>query len=49
MNIAASSTFVAADGEAYELQIGRWSRRVVRVLFDQGTPRLCATRWLGTL
>lgn len=28
MSLAASSTFVSADGDGYELQMGRWSRRL---------------------
>lgn len=34
MNIAPSSTFVAADGEGYELQMGRWSRRLCEPFLD---------------
>lgn len=30
----ASSTFVAADGEGYELNMGRWSRRLVGPFLD---------------
>ena len=29
-----SSTFTAADGEAYELLMGRWSRRLVGPFLD---------------
>jgi SAM-dependent methyltransferase len=29
-----SSTFVASDGEGYELQMGRWSRRVAQAFLD---------------
>jgi ubiquinone/menaquinone biosynthesis C-methylase UbiE len=34
MSIAASSTFVAADGDGYELQMGRWSRRLCEPFLD---------------
>jgi ubiquinone/menaquinone biosynthesis C-methylase UbiE len=34
MNVAASSTFAAADGEGYELQMGRWSRRLCEPFLD---------------
>jgi ubiquinone/menaquinone biosynthesis C-methylase UbiE len=34
MSIAASSTFVAADGVGYELQMGRWSRRLCEPFLD---------------
>jgi len=29
-----SSTFVAADGDGYELNMGRWSRRLARPFLD---------------
>jgi ubiquinone/menaquinone biosynthesis C-methylase UbiE len=29
-----SSTFVAADGDGYELQMGRWSRRLARLFLE---------------
>ena len=32
--MAASSTFVAADGDGYELQMGRWSRRLAEPFLD---------------
>jgi ubiquinone/menaquinone biosynthesis C-methylase UbiE len=32
--IPPSSTFVASDGDGYELQMGRWSRRLVRPFLD---------------
>lgn len=32
--MAVSSTFVSADGEGYELQMGRWSRRLAPLLID---------------
>ncbi|WIM09226.1 class I SAM-dependent methyltransferase [Enhydrobacter sp.] len=31
---AVSSTFVSADGDGYELQMGRWSRRLAPLLID---------------
>lgn len=31
---AASSTFSASDGDAYELQMGRWSRRLAELFLD---------------
>jgi len=34
MSIAASSNFVAADGDGYELQMGRWSRRLCEPFLD---------------
>lgn len=34
MNAPASSTFVAADGDGYELQMGRWSRRLCEPFLD---------------
>lgn len=34
MNLPASSTFVAADGDGYELQMGRWSRRLCEPFLD---------------
>lgn len=34
MNITTSSTFVAADGDGYELQMGRWSRRLCEPFLD---------------
>jgi SAM-dependent methyltransferase len=34
MGITASSTFVAADGEGYELMMGRWSRRLCEPFLD---------------
>jgi ubiquinone/menaquinone biosynthesis C-methylase UbiE len=34
MNTTASSTFVAADGDGYELQMGRWSRRLCEPFLD---------------
>lgn len=34
MNVPASSTFFAADGEGYELQMGRWSRRLCEPFLD---------------
>lgn len=34
MNVATSSTFVAADGGGYELQMGRWSRRLCEPFLD---------------
>lgn len=39
MNITTSSTFVAADGEGYELQMGRWSRRLCEPFLD-ADPRI---------
>jgi SAM-dependent methyltransferase len=32
--MAASTTFVAADGDGYELQMGRWSRRLAEPFLD---------------
>lgn len=32
--MAASSTFVASDGDGYELQMGRWSRRLAEPFLD---------------
>ena len=32
--MAESSTFVAASGDGYELQMGRWSRRLAPLLID---------------
>ncbi len=32
--MAASSTFAATDGDAYELQMGRWSRRLAEPFLD---------------
>jgi SAM-dependent methyltransferase len=32
--MAASSTFVSSDGEGYELQMGRWSRRLASLFVD---------------
>ncbi|MBI3156656.1 MAG: class I SAM-dependent methyltransferase [Burkholderiales bacterium] len=34
MNVSTSSTFVAADGDGYELQMGRWSRRLSDPFLD---------------
>lgn len=34
MSVSASSTFVAADGQGYELQMGRWSRRLCDPFLD---------------
>lgn len=34
MNVAPSSTFVAADGDGYERQMGRWSRRLCEPFLD---------------
>jgi SAM-dependent methyltransferase len=34
MNGPTSSTFVAADGDGYELQMGRWSRRLCEPFLD---------------
>ena len=34
MSLAKSSTFVAADGDGYELQMGRWSRRLCEPFLD---------------
>jgi ubiquinone/menaquinone biosynthesis C-methylase UbiE len=34
MSVAASSTFVAADGDGYELLMGRWSRRLCEPFLD---------------
>lgn len=32
--MAASTTFVAADGDGYERQMGRWSRRLAELFLD---------------
>ena len=32
--MAVSSTFVSADGDGYELQMGRWSRRLAPLFVD---------------
>jgi ubiquinone/menaquinone biosynthesis C-methylase UbiE len=32
--MAVSSTFVASDGDGYELQMGRWSRRLAQTFLD---------------
>jgi SAM-dependent methyltransferase len=32
--VSASSTFIAADGDGYELNMGRWSRRLARPFLD---------------
>jgi hypothetical protein len=32
--MAVSSTFVSADGDGCELQMGRWSRRLAPLLID---------------
>jgi len=32
--LAASSTFTAADGDGYELQMGRWSQRLAGPFLD---------------
>ena len=32
--MSASSTFVAADGDGYELNMGRWSRRLAPAFLD---------------
>ena len=32
--MAASSTFVSSDGDGYELQMGRWSRRLAPLFID---------------
>ena len=32
--MAISSTFVASDGEGYEVQMGRWSRRLAPLFID---------------
>jgi len=32
--VSSSSTFIAADGDGYELNMGRWSRRLVRPFLD---------------
>jgi ubiquinone/menaquinone biosynthesis C-methylase UbiE len=29
-----SSTFVATDGDGYELQMGRWSQRLARLILE---------------
>lgn len=34
MNVQATSTFLATDGDGYELQMGRWSRRLAPLLVD---------------
>ena len=34
MNVSETSNFVSADGEGYELQMGRWSRRLAPLLID---------------
>jgi SAM-dependent methyltransferase len=34
MQASETSTFVSADGEGYELQMGRWSRRLAPLLID---------------
>ena len=34
MNTAMSSTFVSSDGDGYELQMGRWSRRLAPLFID---------------
>jgi SAM-dependent methyltransferase len=34
MAVAVSSTFVAADGDGYEAQMGRWSRRLAPLFVD---------------
>jgi len=34
MGIATSSTFMASDGAGYELQMGRWSRRLAQPFLD---------------
>lgn len=34
MDASETSTFVSADGEGYELQMGRWSRRLAPLLID---------------
>jgi len=34
MRMAVPSTFMAADGDGYELQMGRWSRRLAPLLID---------------
>jgi SAM-dependent methyltransferase len=36
--MAASSTFTATDGDAYELQMGRWSRRLAESFLDFAGP-----------
>ncbi|WP_198372670.1 class I SAM-dependent methyltransferase [Roseomonas rosulenta] len=36
--MAASSTFAATDGDAYELQMGRWSRRLAEPFLDFAGP-----------
>ena len=33
-----SSTFTATDGDAYELQMGRWSRRLAEPFLDFAGP-----------
>ncbi len=33
-----SSTFVSADGDGYELQMGRWSRRLAEPFLDFAGP-----------
>jgi 2-polyprenyl-3-methyl-5-hydroxy-6-metoxy-1,4-benzoquinol methylase len=32
--MAVSSTFVSADGDGYECQMGRWSRRLAPLFID---------------
>ena len=32
--MATTSTFVSADGDGYELQMGRWSRRLAEPFLD---------------
>ena len=32
--MATSSTFVSSDGHGYELQMGRWSRRLAPLFID---------------
>jgi SAM-dependent methyltransferase len=34
MNVSETSNFVSADGEGYELQMGRWSRQLAPLLID---------------
>ena len=34
MNVPTSSSFLATDGDAYEFQMGRWSRRLAPLLID---------------
>src|ERR1700741_2044136 len=33
-DMAVSSTFVSSDGDGYELQMGRWSRRLAPLFVD---------------